>query len=276
MDEKQGSELVRLNKYLSDKGVASRRKADQLIESGAVKVNGRTIYELGVRINPKTDKVFVSGKPVHAAVTEKVYILFHKPENVLTSTSDPTGRPTVMDFFKHFKHRLFPVGRLDWDSEGLLILTNDGEFSQEVTHPSREIPKTYLVKLDGQPTEAQLQKLIRGVSIIGGRVRAQKIEKIRKKGGSSQYDWIKIVITEGKNRQVRKMFEKIGYDVKKLRRIGIGELKLGTLKKGEYRILHPLESKLAFMLPKKKSLKTLRKTKDRALSSKTPDALKSK
>jgi 23S rRNA pseudouridine2605 synthase len=150
--------------------------------------------------------------------------------------TDPMGRPTVADFVKDLPYRVFPVGRLDWDTEGLLLLTNDGDFSQKVTHPKEEIPKTYLVKLDGKPTDAQLDKLRRGVTIPGGKVAAKFVERA-KVGTSGTYDWVKIVITEGKNRQVRHMFQKIGYDVKKLKRTAIGQLTLGPLKKGEFAFL---------------------------------------
>jgi 23S rRNA pseudouridine2605 synthase len=132
--------------------------------------------------------------------------------------------------------RVFPVGRLDWDTEGLLLLTNDGDFAQKVQHPREEIPKTYLAKLDGKPTDAQLQKLLSGVTIPGGRVKALYCERA-KVGDSSKYDWVKIIIGEGKNRQIKYMFQKIGFDVKKLKRVAIGQLTLGHLEKGEYAFL---------------------------------------
>lgn len=226
---------IRLNKFLADCGLASRRKADTMIAEGQVQVNGKTVYELGVRVDPSVDRVTVDGKPVRPA-TMKIYVIFNKPENVLTSMSDPEGRPTVADFVEELPVRVFPVGRLDWDTEGLLLLTNDGDFAQKVMHPREEIPKTYLAKLDGQPRPEELDKLLRGVTIPGGRVKALHVERARI-GDSKQYDWVKIVISEGKNRQVRHMFAKIGYDVKKLRRVAIGQLTIGTLQKGEYAFL---------------------------------------
>lgn len=240
-------QTLRLNKYLADCGIASRRKADELIEDGQVQVNGKTVYELGVRVDPSMDRITLNGKPVKPP-TQKVYIVFYKPESVVTSMADPQGRPTVADFMPaDLPYRVFPVGRLDWDSEGLLLLTNDGEFSQKVTHPKEDIPKTYMVKLDGKPTDQQLQKLLRGVTIPGGRVAAKHVERARiSSGGSDQYDWIKIVITEGKNRQVRHMFAKIGYDVKKLKRTAIGQLTLGPLKKGEHAFLDERGIKMVF------------------------------
>ena len=231
---KDGTSL-RLNKFLADCGVASRRKADELIESGQVQVNGKTVIELGVRVIPGKDRVTVEGKPVRPA-SQKLYVIFYKPENVLTTMEDPEGRPTVADFMEQLPVRVFPVGRLDWDTEGMLLLTNDGDFAQKVMHPREEIPKTYLAKLDGKPTDVQLQKLTTGVTIPGGRVKALHVERA-KVGDSKQYDWIKIIIGEGKNRQVRHMFNKIGFDVKKLKRVAIGQLTLGPLQKGEYAFL---------------------------------------
>lgn len=226
---------TRLNKYLADCGIASRRKADEIISTGVVQVNGKTVYELGVRIEPGIDRVTVEGKPVKPP-THKIYVIFNKPENVLTTMEDPEGRPTVADFMEQLPVRVFPVGRLDWDTEGLLLLTNDGDFAQKVMHPREEIPKTYLAKVDGQPTDKDLEKLLRGVTIPGGHVKAIHVERA-KVGDSKQYDWIKIIIGEGKNRQVRFMFQKIGFDVKKLKRVAIGQLTLGSLQKGEYAFL---------------------------------------
>ena len=241
--------LIRLNKFLATCGVTSRRKADELIAAGEVQINGKTVYELGVLVNPEVDRVTVKHKPIKY-VSDKVYLAFHKPENVLTSLSDPEGRPTVSDFLpKKVRLRLFPVGRLDWDSEGLLFLTNDGQFSQTIAHPQKGIPKTYLVKLDGQPTEEHLKKLLRGVSLPGGKAKALAIAKVRY-GESKKYDWIKIIIDEGRNRQVRKMFEKIGFDVKKLRRIAIGNYRLGKLKKGQFLLMGPADLKKALEWPR--------------------------
>ncbi len=231
-----GENLVRLNKYLADCGITSRRKADQLIEEGKVTVNGKKVFELGVRVHPKTDRVLVSGKPVKST-SHKVYILFNKPKNVVTTMEDPAGRPTIADFFERLPVRVFPVGRLDWDTEGMILLTNDGDFAQRVNHPTEEVPKTYLVKVNGRPSDDALGRLKKGISIIGGRVQALHVERIKK--GADKYDWIKIVVGEGKNRQVRRMFEKIGFDVLKLQRVAIGRLRMGTLKRGEYVFLTP-------------------------------------
>jgi 23S rRNA pseudouridine2605 synthase len=225
-------EKVRLNKLIAEAGLASRRGADEIIESGQVTVNGKKVYELGIKVDPVNDNVVVDGKPLRR-VTHKIYLLFNKPKGVLTTMEDPLDRPTIAAYLEKVPYRVFPVGRLDWDSEGMLLLTNDGEFANKVTHPKGEVTKTYLVKLNGQPKPEQIQKLLRGVSIVGGKVAAKHIEKIKRKEGSEQYDWYKIIITEGKNRQIRQMFEKIGFDVQKLQRIAIGRLRLGNVQRGE-------------------------------------------
>lgn len=231
--EKLSDEPIRLNKWLAECGVASRRHADLLIAEGAVLVNGKKVYELGTRVRPASDRITVNGKPVKTQ-GEKVYILFNKPKNVVTTMSDPLGRPSVSDYFQRLPVRVYPVGRLDWDSEGMILLTNDGEFSQNVNHPKEEIVKIYLVKVSGRPTDEQLSRLKTGVSIPSGRVAAKIVERVRGKG-TGEKDWIKIGIAEGKNRQIRFMFEKIGFDVLKLQRVAIGQLKMPSgLERGEF------------------------------------------
>ncbi len=225
--------LVRLNKALAEAGIASRRKADRLIEQGLVQVNGKKVYELGIKVDPAKDKIVVEGHPV-TFYHKKVYLMLNKPTSVLTTLSDPEGRPTVKDYFDKYPIRIFPIGRLDWDSEGLLLLTNDGEFANSVMHPRGEVTKTYHVKINGQPEKSDLDKLLRGVTIPGGKAKVRHIEKLKRPEGSTQYDWYKVVISEGKNRQIREMFLKIGFDVMKLQRVSIGRLKLGSLPKGEW------------------------------------------
>lgn len=226
-----------------------------MITEGQVQVNGKTVYELGVRIEPAIDRVIVDGKTVKPS-TQKIYVIFNKPENVLTTMQDPEGRPTVADFMEKLPVRVFPVGRLDWDTEGLLLLTNDGDFAQRVMHPREEIPKTYLAKLDGKPSPDQLSKLLKGVTIPGGRVKAWHVESA-KVGDSDKYGWVKIVIGEGKNRQVRHMFQKIGFDVKKLKRVAIGMLTIGSLERGEYAFLD--EGALARIFRKRPTDKEIRR-----------------
>lgn len=231
--------LVRLNKLLAERGLSSRRGADKLISEGLVTVNGKKVYELGVKVNPHQDHIVVDGKPIRNK-NQSLYIMFNKPRSVITSMNDPLERPTVADYMAEVPGRVFPIGRLDWDSEGLLLLTNDGDFANKVMHPSKEVTKTYHVKLDGQPRPDQIDKLYKGVSIPeGGKVKAKHIEKLKmtktkEQKKSSKYDWYKIVITEGKNHQVREMFKKIGFDVMKLQRVAIGKLKLGQLQTGDF------------------------------------------
>ncbi len=244
-------DLVRLNKLLAERGLASRRGADKLIADGLVAVNGKKVYEMGIKVNPNKDKIIVDGKPIKAK-TENIYIMFNKPKNVITSMNDPLGRPTVADFMGELPVRVFPIGRLDWESEGLLLLTNDGDFTQKVMHPKTEVTKTYHVKLDGQPKDYQIKKLLTGVSIPGGRVKAKHVEKLKmtktnSKKTSEKNDWYKIVITEGKNHQVREMFKKIGFDVIKLHRVAIGKLRIGALDRGQMVFLNEAATQRVFM-----------------------------
>jgi 23S rRNA pseudouridine2605 synthase len=243
LTEEKSDSMVRLNRYIAECGITSRRKADRLIESGQVLINGKKVYELGVRVDPKKDKVIVDGKPVRQE-TKKLYVLFFKPKNVVTTLSDPEGRACVGDYFKDFPVRLFPVGRLDWETEGLLLLTNDGDFANEIMHPKHEVTKTYLAKVNGQPQDFELQKLKDGVSIPGGKVKALEVEKMKK--SSDQYDWIRVVISEGKNHQLRHMFAKIGYDVVKLQRTSIGRLSPNNLERGEFVMLDQPQLKKIF------------------------------
>lgn len=222
---------IRLNKFIADCGVSSRRKADALISEGSVQINGKRVFELGRKIDPAKDLVTLNGKKLHTQ-SHKIYIMLNKPTGVLSTMNDPKGRPTVADLVKKIPYRLFPVGRLDWDSEGLLLLTNDGNFYDRIAHPRNEISKTYLVKLNGKPSAEHLQRLKTGVTIPGGRAKAVIVEKIP--GRSSQYEWLKISITQGRYRQIRMMMQKIGFDVLKLQRIAIGKLHLGKLKRGDF------------------------------------------
>ncbi len=268
--------LTRLNKFLAECGVASRRHADQLISEGAVLVNGKKVFELGTRVNPE-DRITVNGKPVKPT-GEKVYVLFNKPKHVVTTMNDPEGRPSVSDYFQRLPVRVFPVGRLDWDSEGMILLTNDGDFAQAVNHPKEEILKTYIVKVSGHPTDEQLLRLKQGVSIPSGRVSAKLVERARSKG-STDKDWIRVGIAEGKNRQIRYMFEKIGFDVLKLQRIAIGQLKMPTtLERGEFVFLTEMGLKKIFEQEKREAPKEKRvrsaKAEARDKESRDPSAKK--
>lgn len=180
--------------------------------------------------------------------------------------ADPLERPTIKRYIDDLPVRLFPVGRLDWDSEGLLLLTNDGDYAQRVTHPTAEVTKTYLVKVDGQPTQEKLMKLTRGVTIEGGKVAAKWVEKIKR--GKDQYAWLKIIITEGKNRQIRQMFEKIGFDVLKLQRVAIGRLRLGQLDRGEIVFLNDVAAERVFLADEPEEIKSKKSYQNRQTSKK--------
>lgn len=225
---------MRLNKYIAQSGIVSRRKADEMISQGEVKVNGRIVTELGTQVDLTKDSVKI-GKKLLKPTSKFVYFMLNKPTSVLSTLDDPEGRKTIKQYISNLNERVFPVGRLDWDSEGLLLLTNDGNFSQQVAHPTQKVPKTYLVKLKGLVTDKKLEKLVNGVTIPGGRVKALLAEKLPNQ--PSKHTWIKIIIEEGKNRQIRYMAEKIDCDVIKLQRVAIGMLKLGRLKKGQVREL---------------------------------------
>lgn len=250
--------VSRLNKLISESGVASRRQADKLIAEGEVTVNGKRVFELGIKVDPAKDRIFVSGKPLKITHS-KIYIALHKPQGVLTTMDDPLQRPTIAQFVEQMPLKVFPVGRLDWDSEGLLLLTNDGDMAQKITHPKHEVTKTYLIKLQRVPTPDQVKRLLRGVTIMGGKVAAKSLTKVAR--GGSEHPWFKIVITEGKNRQIRQMFEKINNDVLKLQRIAIGCLKLGKLKRGEWEILETADLQRVFVPDSPEEVKELKSYK---------------
>jgi 23S rRNA pseudouridine2605 synthase len=266
MSENNTDKRLRLNKLIADSGLASRRHADRMIEEGQVSVNGKRVFELGIKVDPAHDHILVNGKALKKPL-ENMYVLLNKPRGVLTTMEDPLGRPTIADYLEKVPGRVFPVGRLDWDSEGLLLLTNDGDFANRVTHPKAEVTKTYLVKIDGKPTKEEIQKLLRGVSIIGGKVAAKHVEKVKRTEGSDKYDWYKIVITEGKNRQIRQMFEKIGYDVQKLQRVAIGRLRIGNVERGELVFLNDAAIERVFLpdAPDELALKKALKPKQASL-----------
>lgn len=214
----------RLNKFLSESGVCSRRKADEYIECGKVSVNGNVVTELGFKVN-ENDIVQVDGKKI-AKVSEKVYIKLNKPTGYVSTVSEQFGRPCVVDLVKS-NVRLYPVGRLDMYSEGLIILTNDGDFVNKVIHPTQHVKKTYEVTLTTKISDEDVKKLQNGIDIGGYVTKKALVNRIN---GNT----IEIIINEGKNRQIRKMCEALGYKVAKLKRVKIGELTLGELKPGEY------------------------------------------
>ena len=226
----------RLQKILSEMGIASRRKAEDLIIEGRVTVNGQ-VATIGMKADAAKDHIKLNGKLL-IRPEPKVYLILNKPPQVVTSLLDPEGRPTVKEFMKKVKYRIYPVGRLDYDSEGLLLLTNDGDFTQALLHPSKKIPKTYLVKVKGVPGEEQIHKLRSGIKLEEGMTAPAKIEKLRKTQNNA---WFEMTIHEGRKRQIRRMFDTVGHSVLKLKRIRINGIELKDLKPGEYRYLTPGE-----------------------------------
>lgn len=227
---------IRLQKHLSACGIASRRKAEELIEQGKVRVNGR-VASLGDKVDPKRDKVTVRGKTV-VPVTQKMYIMLHKPRGYVTTLSDEFDRKNVADLVKDVGVKVFPVGRLDRDSEGLLIMTNDGELANIVTHPSSHVNKTYRVTVGGSVDDDQIKKLCEGVVIDGKKTLPCDVFVIERREDRTVLSFI---IQEGRNRQIRKMCAVVGLDVLRLKRVEIAGVKLGGLKPGSWRELNERE-----------------------------------
>lgn len=224
---------VRLNKYIADAGICSRRKADELIGNGNVKVNGATMKELGYQVEDG-DVVMVNGKKIETA-GKKVYVVVNKPLGYITSMDDDKDRATVAELVSDIPERLFPVGRLDYNTSGLLIMTNDGQLTYTLTHPKHEVYKTYIAKVAGVLSDARIAKLRKGVDIGGFITSPAKVKVIKQ---MPRHAIVEISIREGKNRQVRKMFAAVGNKVQELQRISIGEIKLGRLMEGHYRKLN--------------------------------------
>ena len=225
---------MRLQKYMAMCGVAARRKCEEIISAGRVSVNGQIITEMGTQVE-EGDEVRVDGELIHME-EEKRYVLYHKPAGEVTTVSDEKGRETVMDRFRDFPVRLYPVGRLDYDSEGLLLLTNDGELAQRLTHPSCEVDKLYLARVTGNPSNEAIDKLRRGVYMEGDQRKTYPAE-VRVVRDESLFSDIVVTIHEGRNRQVRRMFDSVGHKVLLLRRIRFGCVELGSLRRGEWREL---------------------------------------
>lgn len=232
--------VERIQKVIANSGYTSRRKAEELIMAGKVRVNGKTIYELGTKVSP-SDTVEVEGKVINETENNKVYYLLNKPRGVITSTKDDKGRKTVIDLIETDK-RIYPVGRLDYDTTGALLLTNDGDLANLLTHPKNQVEKVYIVKVRGLIGKAQITSLCRGVYIDGHKTAKAKA-KIQKYDKKTDASIVELTIHEGKNHQVKKMFQAIGYDVLKLKREKIAFLDIKGLKSGEYRLLTVKEVK---------------------------------
>lgn len=228
---------TRLQKVMADAGLASRRQAEVWIREGRVRVNGKVVTQLGTKVDPEKDHLVVDGRRL-ARTSRHAYYLFHKPKNVMVTRLDPEGRPMIYDYLQKIPERVFPAGRLDFDSEGLLLLTNDGALTQQLTHPRTQIPKIYEVKIKGVPTPEQIQVLRRGVRLEEGMAFMAKVVLEKKMEKNS---WLQITLTEGKRRQIRRMLQEVGLETLRLVRISIGPLRLGKLLPGRYRPLTPAE-----------------------------------
>jgi 23S rRNA pseudouridine2605 synthase len=228
---------MRLNKYIAQAGIASRRKADELMENGNVKINGVIVKEFGCDVK-EGDVVEVNGRVVEPNTKKPIYIMLNKPIGYITTSSDEQGRPTVLDLVKDVDARVFPIGRLDYNTSGMLILTNDGDMAYRLTHPKHHVYKTYRARVSGILSSQRVSKLQNGVD-IGGFVTSKANVNVIKQGDRSAI--VEIQIFEGRNRQVRKMFAAVGNKVQELERIAIGDLYLGHLMEGHYRKLTPKE-----------------------------------
>ncbi len=237
-EERVSDMLVRLNKFLAHSGVCSRREADRLIEEGLVKVNGRVEDELGLKIDPARDQIDVGSRGVRGGDDRPVYILLYKPAGRVVTVKDPFGRPTVMDLLPKLRARVYPVGRLDAESEGALLLTNDGDLAYRLTHPKHEVGKVYEIRVDGEPSGEDLDKLRKGVFLEGRRTAPARIQVLRR---GPRRTFLRVEIHEGRKREIRKMFEALGYEVSSLLRVQFAGLTLEGLKPGQWRYLKTRE-----------------------------------
>jgi len=231
--------LLRLQKVLSEAGVASRRRGETLILAGRVSINGKVIRELGVKADPDRDQIMVDGKSIPRP-SPKVYYLLHKPRGIITSLRDPEGRPTIKDLIPNIKVRVYPVGRLDYDAEGLMLLTNDGELALKLTHPRYEISRSYLVKVRGLLTPKEMDLLERGVMLVDGMSPPMEVKRVKMLKENS---WLKVTVREGRNRVIKRTFEAINRPVLRLKRIRFASLTLEGLGPGNCRPLSPEEVK---------------------------------
>lgn len=236
--------LERLHKYMAHCGVASRRKCEHLIADGRVRVNGITVKGTGIKIDPDRDKVEVDGKSINR-IGKRVYIMLNKPVGYVSTVTDQFQRPTVLDLVSGIEERIYPIGRLDYDSEGLILLTNDGSLTYGLTHPRHRVNKTYTVIVIGKPTGGEIDSIKKGVSLDGYVTSPADIRLCAERDKCTVY---RVTIYEGRNRQVRRMFEAIGYTVISLKRTAIGSLSLGNLPIGQWRFLNKDEVKGLFSI----------------------------
>lgn len=229
--------MDRINKLLAHAGVASRRAVDALILEGRVSVNGKVVRELGTKIDPAHDAVKIDGRRIQLVSRTKLYLMLHKPGGVVTTLDDPEGRTTVVDLLHGIRGRVFPVGRLDYHSEGLLFLTNDGDWAHALMHPERHVAKTYLVKVRGMPSTATLDRLSGGIRLDGRRTALAKF-RVTKPG---THAWLDVTLYEGRKNQIRRMLQVVGHPVRTLRRVSVGGVELGDLSPGRFRHLTEVE-----------------------------------
>ena len=249
---------MRLNKFLAHAGIASRRAADKLIAAGRVRVNGQVVREMGVQVDPARDKVLVDGKPVQDKQGQFTYLLLNKPAGVITSRKDPGGRPTVLDLIPAQYHHLHPVGRLDYKSEGLVLLTDDGDLTQRLTHPSFQHEKEYWVQVVGPAPNVVIYKFRKGVKLDDGvaKARVRRLNKIPPEQRfwikeNPKYTWLAFILHEGRNRQIRRMCEALGLQVRQLVRVRMNAIHIGDLKPGQWRLASARQLKAIQAIKKK-------------------------
>ena len=230
---------MRINKFLAQAGLGSRRSCEQLVLDSKIRVNGKIIKDLATNIDPQNDIVEYRNKKLHFS-SNKIYLIMNKPAGYLVTSNDPFERQTVFDLLPDFKEHIFPIGRLDKNSEGLLLLTNDGDFAQKVTHPSKKLPKTYLVKAKGRIYFRNLRDLREGVQLDNGKTLPAKVF-IKSYNKSQNITKLRMVIYEGRNQQIRRMLKAVGSSVIELKRVQIGDINIGKLPKGEWRYLKDKE-----------------------------------
>jgi pseudouridine synthase len=230
--------MERLQKALARAGVASRRAAERLIREGRVTVNGHTVTRMGTQVDPRSDVVKVDGTRVPSAPRSHTYLALHKPRGFVTTLSDPEGRPTVRDLLPAVRTRVYPVGRLDFHTEGLLLFTDDGDLARDLMHPRNRVPRTYLAKVREEPSAEDLRRLARGAITLDGRKTLPAQCRVVRAGATT---WVEITVVEGRKHQVRRMLEAVGHPVQRLRRVSYGGVALGRLPSGRVRALLPAE-----------------------------------
>lgn len=228
--------MERLQKALASAGVCSRRAAERLMAQGRVRVNGSVVTRPGSQVDPSRDSIAVDGKRIPKTSRQKIYLMLNKPRSCVTTLADPEGRPTVGDLIRTVRSRVFPVGRLDFDSEGLLLVTNDGDLARDLMHPGTGVEKTYTVKVRGRPDQNTLRRLTRGISLDGRKATSSRL-RLLKTSGSSANSWLEVTVLEGRKHLVRRMLQSVGHPVLKLRRTRYDGIRLGKLAAGTFRHL---------------------------------------